>query len=238
MNIGLIVDIIILLFILIWGANGWKRGVVKQGVMTIGTLLMFIVAFYLKNPVAEFLSLNLPFIDIKVFLGSASLNIIFYQLIAFIIVACLLEVVLKALIKASGIIEKLLRFTIILGIPSKILGLVLGLIEGFVVIYIILFFISQPLFNLNLFNDSKVTPFVLNDIPVLSNVGNGMVEVFDDLYSLGKDFEGTNDNNGYNLQAIDTMLKHDVITVEYVEKLIKQGKINVDGIESVLNNYR
>lgn len=238
MSLGLTIDIIIIFIILIWGISGFKRGVLKQGVMTLGTVIMFVVAFYLKNPVAEFLSLNLPFINITKFLGSDSLNIIFFQLVSFIIVVCLLEIILKALIKASGIIEKLLRFTIVLGIPSKLLGLVLGLVEGFVIVYVVLFFISQPLFNLKLFDDSKVTPFILNDIPVLSNIGEEMVIVFNDLYDLGKTYEGSNDNNGYNLQAIDTMLKHDIITVDYVDKLVEKDKIHVTGLDTVLNKYR
>jgi len=238
MNITNLVDVILFLFIACWALAGFGRGLIKQGVMTIGTVLMFVIAFFLKNPIAEFLSLNLPFIKIPGLLGAEALNILFYQIIAFIIVVCILEIVLNMLIRLSGIIETLLKFTIILGIPSKILGFILGLIEGIVIVYIVLVFLSQPLFNLKVFNDSELTPKILNNVPGLSNVSNGIVETFTDVYELTDKYSRTNDSNGYTRDAIDIMLKHRVIDVDYVDKLVEQNKITASGIDNVLNKYR
>lgn len=238
MNITNIVDIIIVLVLALWGIYGFKRGFVKQGVMTIGTVLMFIIAFYLKNPVAEFLSLTLPFIKIPGLLGIEALNILFYQIISFIIVVSILEIVLNLLIKLSGIIETLLKFTIILGLPSKILGFILGVVEAVVIVYVVLVFLSQPMFNLKVFNDSKLTPTILNNVPGLSNVASGIVETFTDVYELTDKYSRTNDSAGYTRDAIDIMLKHKVIDVEYVEKLVDQNKVTASGINNVLNNYR
>lgn len=238
MNITNIVDIIIVLVLALWGIYGFKRGFVKQGVMTIGTVLMFIIAFYLKNPVAEFLSLTLPFIKIPGLLGIEALNILFYQIISFIIVVSILEIVLNLLIKLSGIIETLLKFTIILGLPSKILGFILGVVEVVVIVYVVLVFLSQPMFNLKVFNDSKLTPTILNNVPGLSNVASGIVETFTDVYELTDKYSRTNDSAGYTRDAIDIMLKHKVIDVEYVENLVEQNKVTASGIDNVLNNYR
>ena len=238
MNITNIVDIIIVLVLALWGIYGFKRGFVKQGVMTIGTVLMFIIAFYLKNPVAEFLSLTLPFIKIPGLLGIEALNILFYQIISFIIVVSILEIVLNLLIKLSGIIETLLKFTIIFGLPSKILGFILGVVEAIVIVYVVLVFLSQPMFNLKVFNDSKLTPTILNNVPGLSNVASGIVETFTDVYELTDKYSRTNDSAGYTRDAIDIMLKHKVIDVEYVEKLVEQNKVTANGINNVLNNYR
>lgn len=238
MNITNIVDIIIVLVVALWGIYGFKRGFVKQGVMTIGTVLMFIIAFYLKNPVAEFLSLTLPFIKIPGLLGIEALNILFYQIISFIIVVSILEIVLNLLIKVSGIIETLLKFTIIFGLPSKILGFILGVVEAVVIVYVVLVFLSQPMFNLKVFNDSKLTPTILNNVPGLSNVASGIVETFTDVYELTDKYSRTNDSVGYTRDAIDIMLKHKVIDVEYVEKLVEQNKVTANGIDNVLNNYR
>ena len=238
MNITNIVDIIIVLTVALWGLYGFKRGFVKQGVMTLGTVLMFIIAFYLKNPVAEFLSLTLPFIKIPGLLGIEALNILFYQIISFIIVVSILEIVLNLLIKLSGIIETLLKFTIILGLPSKILGFILGVVEAIVIVYVVLVFLSQPMFNLKVFNDSKLTPTILNNVPGLSNVASGIVETFTDVYELTDKYSRTNDSAGYTRDAIDIMLIHKVIDVEYVEKLVEQNKVTASGIDNVLNNYR
>lgn len=236
----MLVDVIILLILGLWGVLGLKRGFIKQGVMTIGTILVYVLAFYLKNPVAEFLSLNLPFITFGgIFKGITSINIIFYQLISFIIVVSLLQVVLNVVVKLSSALEKILKFTIILGIPSKILGFILGLVEGFVVVYIGLFFLTQPLFNLDIFNDSKLTDKVLKDIPVLSNVSKGMVNTFNDIYTLTDNYYNENlSSNNFNLQAIDVMLKNKVISVEYVEKLEDKGKLEISDLHKVLDKYR
>lgn len=238
MNITNIVDVIIVLLIALWGLYGFKRGFVKQGVMTLGTLLMFIIAFYLKNPLAEFLSLHLPFIKISGILGIEALNILFYQIISFIIVVSILEILLNLLIKLSGIIETILKFTIILGIPSKILGFILGLVEGIVIVYIVLVFLSQPMFNLKVFNDSSLTPKILNNVPGLSSVAGSMVDTFNDVYNLADKYSKSNDSDSYTRDAIDIMLKHKVISVEYVDKLISQNKVTAKGINNILNNYR
>ena len=56
-----IIDIVILLIILVFGIGGMKRGVFKELVITVGWIFVFIVAFKLKDPLAEWFSLHLPF---------------------------------------------------------------------------------------------------------------------------------------------------------------------------------
>lgn len=240
MNITNIVDVLIILILGLWGVIGLKRGFIKQTVMTLGTVLVFVLAFYLKNPIAEFLSLNLPFFSFGgMFKGVTSLNILLYQLISFVIVVSILQIILNIVIKISSIIETILKLTIVLGIPSKILGFILGLIEGFVVIYIALVFLSQPLFNLNIFKDSKLTSKILNNIPIISNIAGGIVDSFNDIYNLAGDYYDQNQSsNEFNLKAIDIMLDNKVISVNYVEKLNNSGKIKVTGIDKVLDEYR
>ena len=65
-----------------------------------------------------------------------------------------------------------------------------------------------------------------------------MVETFTDVYELTDKYSRTNDSDGYTRDAIDIMLKHKVIDVEYVEKLVEQNKVTASGIDNVLNNYR
>lgn len=235
-----IVDAIIILLILACGVTGFKRGVLKQTVSTVGFIIVVILAFYLKNPIAEFLSLHLPFFTFGGNLANvASINIILYQLISFILVIMVLEVVLSILIKVTGVIEKILKFTIILGIPSKVLGFIVGIVEGFIISFIILFFLRQPGFNLKIFDGSKLTNPILNSTPVLSNVAAGFVDTFNDLYELGNDYyEQKLDENTLNLKSIDVMLEHKIITPNYVIKLVDAKKIKIDGIDSVINKYR
>lgn len=235
-----IVDVVIVLLILMCGVIGFKRGVFKQLVTTVGFVLVIILAFYLKNPIAEFLSLHLPFFTFGgMFLNVTSLSIIVYQIISFLIVVILLQIVLNILIKITGIIEKILKFTIVLGIPSKILGFIVGLAEGFIITFLILFFLRQPGFNLKIFDDSKLTDKILNSTPLLSQVAGNFVDTFNDLYELGNDYyEQDMDANTLNLKSIDVMLEHKVITTNYVEKLVDANKLNIVGIDSIINKYR
>lgn len=234
-----IIDVLILLFILLGGVIGFERGFFKQTVSTVGTILIFILAFYLKNPIASFLSMYLPFFSFGgIFKGVSAINIILYQLISFVIVLTILSVLLNILIKISKIVEKILKLTIILGIPSKILGFIVGLIESYVIVFVLLFFMSQPAFNIGFINESKITPKILQSTPVLSNISKEMVDTVNDLYSLGDKYASADDSNQFNKDAIDIMLEHKIISVDYVEKLIEKNKISIVGIDSVLNKYR
>ena len=96
--------------------------------------------------------------------------------------------VLGILIRITGIIEKILKYTIILGIPSKILGFVVGIVEGFIITFLLLFFFRQPQFKLDIFEGSKLTSPILNSTPVLSQVAGSFVDTVNDLYDLGYDY--------------------------------------------------
>lgn len=240
MNITNIVDVLIILMIALSGVIGFKRGVLKQLVSTVGFLIVVVLAFYLKNPIAEFLSMHLPFFKFGgVFANITSINIIFYQIVSFLIVVVILQVILNVLIKITGIIERILKFTIILGIPSKILGLIVGLIEGFIITFIVLFFLKQPAFNIKVFEGSKLTNKILTSTPVLSNVAGNLVDTVNDLYEVGNSYyEQNKSEDELNLEAIDVMLKHKIITPEYVMKLVEKKKIDIPGIDTIVNKYR
>ena len=86
---------------------------------------------------------------------------------------------------------------------------------------------------------SKLTDPILNSTPILSQVAGGFVDTFHDLYELGNDYyEQEMDANTLNLRSIDVMLEHKIITPEYVVKLVDAKKIEVTGIDSVINKYR
>ena len=87
-----VIDVAVILMILCAGVVGFKRGFFKQIVMTVGLLLVYVLAFKLKDPLASWMSLNLPFFN---FNGLTMLNVILYQTIAFIIVFSLIMIIFK-----------------------------------------------------------------------------------------------------------------------------------------------
>lgn len=234
-----IIDVLIILIILCSAVVGFKRGVLKELVMTVGFLLVFIISFYLKNPVAEWISLHMPFFDFGgIVKGVTALNIILYQLIAFIIVFSVVMVIFRVVLSITGFIEKVLKFTIILGIPSKLLGALVGAVEGYIIAFVAVFLFNQPMLDIGIINESKYKDFILNHTPVLTEIVSGIGDTVNDVYNLVEKELYKNDGDSFNREAIDIMLKHKVIDVPYLEKLIDYGKIRVPGIDTVLNKYR
>lgn len=239
MNIKSIVDIVIVLIILACGVTGMKRGGIKQLVGTIGFIIVLMLAFQLKNPLAEFLSLHLPFFKFGgVYEGVVALNILIYQVIAFLIVLAVLEVFLKLVLAVTGILEKLLKMTIILALPSKILGFVVGIMEGFLIVFVTLLVLRQPMFNISLFEESKLADPILHSTPLMSNFANGIVTAVNDIYEVGKEYTDQANADELNRKTIEIMLKHKVITADFVAKLVDKGKIDVLGIDNIINQYR
>ena len=115
-----LLDSIIIVLFIVGILGGLKSGVIKSTVTLVGTIIVFILAFYLKNPLATILYTYLPFFDILN--GAVVINILLYEFIAFLIAIAILSLALGILIKVSGFIEKVFNATIILGMISKLLS--------------------------------------------------------------------------------------------------------------------
>ena len=118
-----VVDIIILILLVLGAVAGFKAGVIKKLTDFVGMFVIVILSFYLKNFLSVIMYENLPFFNFGGLIkGIEVINILFYEVLAFIIVFLVLLFVLRVLLMVTGLIEKILRATIILSIPSKILG--------------------------------------------------------------------------------------------------------------------
>ena len=234
-----IVDIIILIFLAFGAIAGFKRGFTKQLLSSIGLILVVILSFMFKNPVSVFLYENLPFFKFGgIFKGVTVLNILLYEVVAFFLVMAVLIIVLRLLIFVSGVFEKFLNMTIILGIPSKILGAILGVLENFVLAFIILYVLTLPFFSLDVLNESKIKDKILKNTPFLSSQIDRSVVVIDEFIDMKEKYETAVDPNGFNLEALDLLLKHKVITIDSVEKLLEKDKLQIENIDSVLEKYK
>lgn len=230
-----IVDIIIIIFILLCGVVGYKRGVFKQLVLCVGLILIFYLAYKFKDPVGEFFLLRLPIFDFpNLFKGVVTLNIIVYQTLAFVLVLAVLLLIFDFILSITGLFEKLLRITIILGIPSKILGFIGGLIEGYVIAFVILFFLTQPAFSFQFFQDSNLSQKILTSSPVLTDITKDTVEVVKEIYAL----KDEKDTKLLNQKSLDIMLEHGMVTYDTAKKLSDEDKINFEGIDEILNKYK
>lgn len=179
----------------------------------------------------------MPFIKLwGVFKGIEVLNVIFYEMVAFLVIASVLTLVYRILLGLTGLIEKFLKATIILSIPSKIIGFFIGLVEYYVWVYIILFILTLPIINLREVYTSKIASTILKETPIVSEYTNKTLDIYNDIYKIVDEREDKTDSE-LNEEAMDTMLKYKIITIESAEKLIKQQKVNVKNKE-FLEKYK
>lgn len=235
-----IVDIIILIIILFGAVIGFKRGFTRSLVSALGFIIIAILAFFLKNPLSVLLYENLPFFKFGGILkGVTVLNIALYELLAFVIVLAILGIALKILMVATSVFEKLLKMTIILGVPSKIMGAVVGAVEAFVIVFIVLYVISLPIFNISFVENSKWKNQILNNTPVLSAFSKKTMGVVNEFAGIKEKYEDNNKNaEEFNKEVLDLFLKYDVVKVSSIDKLVEKGKLQINNVEEILMKYR
>ena len=229
MTLGAInlIDLIIILLLLIGGVVGFKEGAIKKLTSFIGVFIVIILAFSLKNKLSVYFYENLPFLDLwGVFKGVQILNVVIYELIAFLLIASVLMLIYRLLLLLTGLIESILKATVILSIPSKIIGFFIGIIESYVWVYVLLFILTLPVINMKEVYTSKAATFMLKNTPILSKYTRKTVDVYNDIYNIVIDRKDKT-NKELNEEAMDLMLKHKMITDESANKLIKSNKVSV-----------
>ena len=232
-----IVDAIIILIILLGGVIGFKEGIIKKLTSVIGLILVVILSFTLKNYLSVIFYENLPFFDLwGAFKGIQVLNIIFYEMLAFLIIASVLTLVYRLLLGVSGLIEKILKATVILSIPSKILGFFAGLLENYIWVYLFLFVLTLPVINIKEIRESNLATSILEKTPILSKYTNKTLAIYNDLYNIIDNKENKT-NEQVNESAMDLMLKYEIITPASARKLIDKNKVNVSD-DSFIDKYQ
>ena len=228
-----IIDAVIIVLFIIGFLIGFRRGAIKQTVTLVGFIVVLILSYLLKEYVANFCFRVFPFIDFKYFGAVSVVNIIFYEIVSFLITMSVLILILKLIITISGIIEKIFKATIILGVVSKLIGGILGIIEMYVITFILLFFFSQPFMRITGIENSKLSDAMLNNTPVLTSKVKGYIIVVKDLYNiknnyLEKDFE---------YKSIEKFLKYKVIDVKSLKILKNRNKLKFNELDSLIEKY-
>ena len=77
-----IIDILVVILFLAFIIVGYKQGVVRELISLVGIILIFYLAFLLKNPIGNILCNLFPFFKfIGTIEGMVSINILMYQVI-------------------------------------------------------------------------------------------------------------------------------------------------------------
>ena len=181
--------------------------------------------------------LHLPFFNFSGDLaGVTVLNILIYEGLAFLICFAILEILLKVVVFASGILEKILRLTIVFGLFSKILGLIFGFIEYYCIIFTGLFLISIFNPSTTVIKDSKLASNILNNTPVLKSTFAGPKAAIDEILELQNTYK--DDKTGYNEAAFSILIKYNIITKDQAEKLINTKKIDIKNPYAIIGSTK
>lgn len=233
------IDFFVIIILVLGLLIGFKRGFIKSVVILIGTILVLILSFYLKNPIAVLMYEKLPFFSFKGhFAGVTVINILIYEAIAFIIVYSVLLLLFKVVLVITKIIDKLLNSLIVLTLPSKILGMIIGGLEALVIVFIFLFVSIQLGFFAEDIQKSKYGSMIVKDMPLLSKPTKKVYLAFEDIYKLKDEYKDSKDKSEFNKKAFDTLLKYEVISVESADKLIITGKLKMDDADDIVEKYR
>lgn len=232
-----IVDYIIIIILSLSLLKGFKDGLLPTVVNFIGTFLVFIIAFYVKQPVSIFLYENLPFLSFGgIFKGVIAVNILFYEAIAYGLTITLLGIVFGIVKRFAKGLNKLFSITLFLNLPSKIIGALIGLMEGILYCFILLFIASVVNTTTKYVNESKYSSIILNKIPIINNVTGNLISSGEEVYETV--LKNENDTNKANLETIDILMKYDILSYESANKLVNDKKLRINGVESIIEKYR
>lgn len=232
-----IVDYIILVILILSAVKGFRQGLIPSIVNFVGVFLVFIIAFYLKTPISSLLYQNLPFLSFGgIFKGVIGVNILFYEVMAYGLTIILLGIVFGILKKISIGIQRLLNLTILLNLPSKIIGALIGILEGILFSFILLYIGSVINTTTKYVNESKYSSIILNDIPIINSVTNNLTKSTEEIYDTI--VNNQNDTNKANLETIDILMKYDILSYDSANKLVQDNKLNIKGVNNVIEKYK
>lgn len=235
-----IFDIGIILLYIMFFISGFKRGVIKELASLAGIIAVFIFSYILKGYLGNIFCLIFPFFKFSgTYEGITVINIILYQLLAFIIIFSVLIGLYGVVLKISKWLQKIVNMTIVLWLPSKILGGIVSLITGRIVLFIIFVILLIPLKDQAIYHESKQVNKIIYKTPILSKSTNKITTAVEELNTLGENLRSKKiSKNAANLEGLDIILKYNITNKKTIEKLEEAHKLDdIDNIKSVLNNY-
>ena len=220
------IDILCIVIIGIFTYLGWKKGVIRNAISLIGTCTVAILAWSLKDMLANFLIEKLPFFNYAGFFnGMSAMNILVYRIIAFIVIFVVLYCLLNIIFSLSNVVEKLAKLPLVIELPSKILGAILGLIEGIFTAFLVVFALFHISLTCSLVNNSKLGIIILERTPIIGRLAVSDTLALEEIEKIIKDDSKKSDNEDKNLRIIHTLIYYKIIDADSAQKLIDNKKI-------------
>lgn len=229
------IDIVIIILFILGFLEGWKKGLLSSAVKFVSTILIFVLALILKSPISAILIEHLPFIPFKgIFADITTFNIILYEGIAFLIAIFILTIIFKVLLKLTGILNKVINATIILGLPNKLGGALINLLRYYIIAFIIIFIVSLIPATSAFVKESYISDNILNKTPILSHATKDLNKSLTEAYDLVKSIDENTESEEINKEVLKILLKYDIISKETVINLEKSGKLKINDLDSII----
>lgn len=224
-----LVDICLFVVILYCIIAGYKSGVIKTLVRLVGLFIVACGAYYLKDIVANFLITHLPFYNFGGDTGTiTSVNIMVYQAVAFVFLFIILYSVLNIILIFAGLVDRLIKMTVIFALPDKILGGVVGFVEGVMYAFILVFAISQiPHSQQELVSESMANDLLMKT-PVIRNVFGNASTAGQEVASILLNGELSAESK--DITILQTLIMYGMISSEKAQSLIDSNKIQLPNI--------
>lgn len=228
----IIIDFIIIAFLIFGFVIGVSRGAIKEIIILFGSLLILFISYKFKSVLAWYLYNNLP-LNFGVLSKLKTLNYFIYEIIAFIILFLVLFVIYRLILSLANVVDKLIKATIILNLPSKIIGGALGFVQTYIVLFLIITVVSFPGFNLYKYvNNSALAPIILYKSPILSNYLKPITKSLDDI----NDIDLKNKTN-IDEKIFIILMKNGIINKKIANKLNKESKIDIKNADELIERW-
>lgn len=225
-----IVDIGMLILVALCALKGYKSGVLKSLVSLAAFVVSAIIAYSFKGYLANFLSDILPFYNFGgTFEGITSISILFYHGLSFIVLFIISYSILNILIIFAGFLDKILKATIVLYLPSKILGAIVGFIEGMMISFVIIFTMAQLPFTQEYVIESSYGYTILNRMPIIRTVLADCTVISSEIAEII--VSSDKDSEEMQTQVLNVFIKYKLVEPETINKYIEEGKLNLQGVE-------
>lgn len=238
-------DIILLLVLLAFGFEGFRKGLLREAIDIVGSIIVLYLSFILMNPLGNLFLKWFPIFSIKVMnVKLQSLSVLLYQIFAFVIISLILYGILKIILSVTGIFAKVVSLNGVLAFPTKIIGGLLGIVTGYIALFIILLVFSFPLSTtFKAYRESTVKDYIIDNKIFMTKsvrkVSDSINEVYTLISKMDRDKKREKNSSKYNAEVMNIMLKNKIISIDTVDDLVKKEKINSDKkLEKVLVKYR
>lgn len=175
MSASTIVTIIVVVFLVAAVVYGYSRGFLKILISTLALVVTLVLAFLLTPAVANLLDKT----SLGIELNKQIVPHISVKFIAFLLIAILIFIVIRIILKIANVINKIP----IIGGINRIFGAIVGLAEGLLVIWIASLIIKAIAFTpfgmqaINVINQSEFLKF-LYDKNILAICASKVMQMF------------------------------------------------------------